>query len=59
MLCNWQLSLMQLTSARINCVCVFVCVCVAKALCVHTEALEAKLYYLDTHELEIFLSIGC
>lgn len=48
---------MQLTSARINCVCV--CVCVAKALCVHMEGLEAKLYYLDTHELEIFLSIGC
>ena len=55
MLCNWQLSLMQLTSARINCV----CVCVAKALCVHSEGLEAKLYYLDTHELEVFLSIGC
>ena len=50
---------MQLTSARINCVCVCVCVCVAKALCVHMEGLEATLYYLDTHELEIFLSIGC
>ena len=38
-LCNWQLSLMQLTSARINCVCVCVllklCVCIWRVLRLH------------------------